>query len=202
MPRFALRKKRLEEAYGFPLPDCLYQFWDFAKALSPLDPLKCLEEPLGIFLVGPFEILHGCLDHYHGPIPLNLHWRYSLDPPEFMTLMASGNNGWHAGLYFDLPDSRHFSFASYHAAEGLEFSLDGHDPFSALLAYCQERNEFQALGEGLEFPQDSSTAIEKTQKVLGRYQKRELNRAPRRVGLKTLDGMGGGGAGKILRTLY
>ena len=72
--RLHQRRARLRAEYGFDFPDDFYRFWEFANRLSPLEPLRALED-LDIHLVGPFEVLAGRFD---GRVPrhsLLLHWR-------------------------------------------------------------------------------------------------------------------------------
>src|SRR4051812_30149860 len=138
--RLQQRRARLRAEYGFDFPDDFYRFWEFANRLSPLDPLNALSEPLGITLVGPFEILAGRFD---GRVPLHsllLHWRYHDDPPEFFTVLAGGGDGLHWGYYLDDPDSGSGCVASYYAREEYELSADGDTLFEAVrlhLEYCQ-----------------------------------------------------------------
>lgn len=80
----------LEQQLQVSFPEEMLLFWEFAKSLRPLEPLSALEDSLGIYLVGAFEILSGKFDNYSGEIPISLHWRYGLDPPEFLRC-------WHEG---------------------------------------------------------------------------------------------------------
>ncbi len=53
------RRDQLRALYGFDFPDDLFRFWEFVNRLQPLDPLHALSGPLGVVLVGPFEVLSG-----------------------------------------------------------------------------------------------------------------------------------------------
>ena len=74
------RRDQLRALYGFDWPDDLFRFWDFARRLKPLEPLNAIYEPLGIALVGPFDVLDGRFENRTPRYSLLLHWRYYLGP--------------------------------------------------------------------------------------------------------------------------
>jgi hypothetical protein len=136
MPRLHHRRARLRAEYGFDFPDDFYRFWDFINRLAPLDPLHALSEPLGVVLVGPYEVLAGRFD---GRVPqhsLLLHWRYYDDPPEFFTVLAGGD-GLHWGWYLDGPAIGDGCIASYHARDTFDLSTDGDNLFEAMRLYLE-----------------------------------------------------------------
>ncbi len=189
------RLEWLEQKLQISLPQEFSLFWEFACSLRPLEPLAALEDSLGIFLVGGFEVLAGKFDHYNGDIPISLNWRYSLDPPEFFTLLAGGDDRWHAGYYIDSPDCKSYCVASYYANQGLQFNFDGRSLFTAVQRYLNDKemvtNEDQELLSGPEL-EANKKAIEKVRKALAKYQPlvKKLKFTKRATCLKTIDGVG------------
>lgn len=93
----------LKDHYGFEFPSDLAESWTILKRLRPLEPLLGLKETLGIYLVGPFEVLAGRFDRIP-PLPeILLHWRFSNDAPEFFTLMVRANDDLHWGYWLTQP---------------------------------------------------------------------------------------------------
>src|SRR4051812_29604115 len=134
--RLQQRRARLRAEYGFDFPDDLYRFWEFANRLSPLDPLNALAEPLGVALVGPFEVLAGRFD---GRVPrhsLLLHWRYHDDPPEFFTALAAGSDGLHWGYFLDDPEAGG-GVASYFPRDPYELGVEGAPLFEAVRLHLE-----------------------------------------------------------------
>jgi hypothetical protein len=154
MSRLEQRKARLRAEYGIDFPEGLFRFWEFACRLAPLDPLNAMAEPLGVVLVGPFEVLHGRFD---GRVPrrsLLLHWRYHDDPPEFFTVLAGSIDGLHWGYFLDDPATGEGCVASYYARDAYELNADGDNLFEAIrlhLEYTHADAEAEAemgLSEG------------------------------------------------------
>src|SRR5947199_216938 len=54
------RRSQLRDLYGFDFPDDLFRFWEFAKRLRPLEPLRALEDACGPAL---FEAVRIHLEH-------------------------------------------------------------------------------------------------------------------------------------------
>jgi hypothetical protein len=134
--RLQQRRARLRAEYGFDFPDDFLRFWEFVNRLSPLEPLRALED-LGVALVGPFEVLAGRFD---GRVPrhsLLLHWRYFLDPPEFFTVLAGDSDGLHWGYFLDDPDRGEGCVASYFARDAYELETDGDTLFEAVRLHLE-----------------------------------------------------------------
>jgi hypothetical protein len=144
--RLQQRRARLRAEYGFDFPDDFYRFWEFATRLSPLDPLHAVYDAMGIALVGPFEVLAGRFD---GRVPkrsLLLHWRYYLDPPEFFTVLAGGDDGLHWGYVLDDPDRGHAGcVADYYARDAYEIATDGDSLFEAVRLQLEYSHADQVL---------------------------------------------------------
>ncbi len=184
----------LEQQLQVSLPEELLLFWDFAKSIRPLEPLNALEDSLGIHLVGAFEILSGKFDHYSGGIPISLHWRYSLDPPEFFTLLARGEERWHAGYYIDAPAGKSYCVASYAANNGLQFDFDGRSLFSAVERYLDEKDLIDEVEGNLSEAEleENKNACDKVRKALRKYKPlaEKIQVGKRNVVEKTIDGVG------------
>lgn len=129
------RRQQLRELYGFDFPDDFFRFWDFVNRLRPLEPLWALDD-LSIQLVGPFEVLAGRFDQHTPRYSILLHWRYSLDPPEFFTVLAGGD-GWHWGYYLDDPTTGSGCVASYYAQDAFELEVDGFDLFASVRLWLE-----------------------------------------------------------------
>jgi hypothetical protein len=125
------RRRQLRELYGFDFPEHFFRFWEFAQRLRPLEPLQALGD-LSLQLVGPFEVLAGRFDLHSPRLSILLHWRYSLDPPEFFTVLAGGGDGLHWGCYLDDPATGSGCVASYYTHDAFEMSVDGDDLFEAV----------------------------------------------------------------------
>ncbi len=123
--------------YGFNFPPDLPAFWEFAKRLRPLEPLRALEE-LGVTLVGPFDVLEGRFDGRTPHLSQLLHWRYHDDPPEFFTVLYGGN-GLHWGYYLDDPRLGQGCVASYYAGDVLEITAEGDTLFEAVRLHLEMR---------------------------------------------------------------
>jgi hypothetical protein len=139
MPSPADRRALLRQLYGFDFPEDLYRFWDFARRLRPLEPLRALSEALGITLVGPFDVLAGRCDRRRPRLSMLLHWRYHDDPPEFFTVFAGDTDGLHWGYYCDDPPGGPVCVASYYARDAFEFSADGDSLFEAARLHLEYR---------------------------------------------------------------
>jgi hypothetical protein len=126
------RRAQLRDLYGFDFPDDLFRFWDLARRLRPLEPLRALEDAVGARLCGPFDVLYGLFDGRsprHSPL---LHWRYYLDPPEFFSVLLGQHNGLHWGYYLDDPAAGSGCVASCYADDAFELSVDGDTLFEAV----------------------------------------------------------------------
>lgn len=99
------RRARLFELYGFHFPAELERIWGFCRSVKPLDPLRALEDSLGLVLAGPFEVLDGRFDRADPPAPIILHHRRPWELPEFFPVMLSSDGGQHWGYFIDDPDT-------------------------------------------------------------------------------------------------
>jgi hypothetical protein len=155
------RREQLRRLYGFDFPEDLFRFWGFAQRLRPLEPLRALEEPLGLHLVGPFEVLAGRFDRRTPKLNILLHWRYYLDPPEFFTVLAGGGDGLHWGYYLDDPVAGPGGIASYYANDAFEMTADGDTLFAAVRLFLEEHHAQaeQDHGSGLMADEDFEEAL-------------------------------------------
>lgn len=207
--RLEQRRARLRAEYDFPFPDDLFRFWEFVTRLAPLDPLNALADAIDLVLVGPFEVLAGRFD---GRVPrhsLLLHWRYHDDPPEFFTVLASGEEGFHHGYYLDDPEQLPGCVACYDAGDAFELTVSGDTLFDAVrlhLEYChgdceayqaaddEHRHAFQARLDALDRLRQRLTACATGDRpeVGDRYSERHAtqNSRKKRVIARTREGMG------------
>jgi hypothetical protein len=177
------RRQQLRDLYGFDFPDDFFRFWEFVNRLSPLEPLRALDE-LSMRLVGPFEVMAGRFDQRTPRYSILLHWRYSLDPPEFFTVLAGGD-GLHWGYYLDDPATGSGCVASYYAHDAFELSVEGEDLFEAVRLWLEEsqrdgeENHFAGLIDDEEHEQTLATIAEYRQRLLsfGTEERREVGAA-------------------------
>ncbi|HWG46356.1 MAG TPA: ADP-ribosylation family protein [Gemmataceae bacterium] len=200
------RRQQLRELYGFDFPEHFFRFWDFARRLRPLEPLKALDE-LSLQLVGPFEVLAGRFDRRSPRLSLLLHWRYYFDPPEFFTVLAGNIDGLHWGCYLDDSAAASNCVASYYASDAFDLSVDGDDLFEAArlhLEYsyrdCEEYSEYD-LDAKREYEEEmqqldawreriTAFATKSRSEVGAAYVDRFAGRSRRRPTARTQEGMG------------
>ena len=132
------RRRQLRQLYGLDFPEDFFRFWEFATRLRPLEPLKGIYEATGLHLTGPFEVLAGRFDGRSPRYSQLLHWRYSMDPPEFFTVLCGGGDGLHWGYYLDDPAAGVGCVASYYSLDVFEISVDGDDLFAAVRLFVEE----------------------------------------------------------------
>jgi len=137
-PHLQKRRGQLRQLYGFDFPEDFFRFWELATRLRPLEPLAALAEATDLHLVGPFEVLAGRFDGRSPRYSQLLHWRYSMDPPEFFTVLAGGGDGLHWGYYLDDPAAGVGCVASYYALDVFELAADGDDLFAAVRLFLEE----------------------------------------------------------------
>lgn len=126
------RRQQLRALYGFDFPEDFFQFWGFVNRLMPLEPLVALRDATGLVLVGPFEVMAGRFDRRTPPLSPLLHWRYYMDPPEFFTVLAGSEDGFHVGYYLDDPGKQPGCLASYWARDAFEMASAGDTLFDAV----------------------------------------------------------------------
>jgi Uncharacterised conserved protein (DUF2228) len=200
------RRHQLRELYGFDFPEHFFRFWDFARRVRPLEPLKALDD-LDLQLVGPFEVLAGRFDRRSPRLRLLLHWRYYFDPPEFFTVLAGDIDRLHWGYYLDDPAADSSCIASYYASDAFDLSVDGEDLFEAVRLHleecyrdCQEYSEDEPEEKGtyekkmqqLDAWRERITAFgTKSRRERGAaYVDRHAGRSLRRATARTQEGMG------------
>jgi hypothetical protein len=132
-PQGGPRREQVRRLYGFDFPEDFWEFWRFAGRLRPLEPLNALAEPLGIHLVGPFEVLAGRFDRHTPRLSPLLHWRYAQDPAEFFTVLSGDTDGLHWGYYLDDPGAGPAGcVAYYYASDAFDLSVGGDTLFEAV----------------------------------------------------------------------
>ncbi|RLS37638.1 MAG: DUF2228 domain-containing protein [Planctomycetota bacterium] len=98
------RRELLVKLYGFDFPEDFHNFFAACRAEKPLEPLRALEDNLGLRLVGPFEVLAGRFDTVSPPAPMVLQARRRSDLPEFFTVLEEIDGGRRIGYFLDDPD--------------------------------------------------------------------------------------------------
>jgi hypothetical protein len=203
------QKKQVRDHFGFDFPEDLYDFWEFANRLRPLEPLSALLDPLHLQLVGPFDVLAGRFDPLTPRERVYLHWRYWNDPPEFFTVLVGDTDGVHWGYYLDDPGQPEGCVASYYAGDAFELSADGDTLFEAMRLHLeeltrdclesQEMNVAEAVRHAVRL-EELDRLREELKRVEGRrsetgeeyvekYQARKTRRASR-ITAPTQDGVG------------
>ncbi len=98
------RRELLVRLYGFDFPEDLHRFFAACRQEKPLEPLKALEDSLGLRLVGPFEVLAGRFDKVEPPAPILLQGRKRWDLPEFFPVLEEIDGTRRVGFFLDDPD--------------------------------------------------------------------------------------------------
>ena len=137
-------RQALREAYGFDLPDDLFEFWAFARRKGVREMMSA---ELGMDLCGPFTVLAG------GELA-NDRDRWQADPPEFFTVATGDTDGLHWGYVAHAPGTSTPYVAHFYARDGYSIGHDG-SMFDALRSYLdgvhadreQELAEIRAVGE-------------------------------------------------------
>ncbi|XP_035385983.1 histone PARylation factor 1 [Electrophorus electricus] len=134
-------REEVERLCKLRMPDDFYLFWDFCKRLSPDNPQDALLGPLGLRLVGPFDILaekHLCCSAAQSVF--HLHWRYFYDPPELQTVLQGCNDTQHHMGYFrDCPDDVPVFVGENEARKGCTITQMGENLFAAVLLFLTRR---------------------------------------------------------------
>ncbi|MBE1532737.1 ADP-ribosylation family protein [Actinomadura algeriensis] len=122
---------RFERDWGVTLPESIFRFWEFcaspaASSLAELD-------------IVPAGVSHLSADPGAAPrdgIDVRVHGRFYCDPPEFMTFMFSGSDGYHHGLWSD--DGRTCGgVASYYTHDGGGIERSAATPLEAVRAVLE-----------------------------------------------------------------
>jgi hypothetical protein len=123
----ARRQARVQELYGFSFPDDLFAAWDLALRANAREPLRPFAPPgeqlfelLDVSLVGPFHVLAGEFDARLPAVPMTLHWRHFMDPPEFFTCAKGSVDGLLWGWWFDDPGRLDPWFTSYYTNDAFD----------------------------------------------------------------------------------
>lgn len=126
--------KLLSNVYQMEFPKDLYEFWTFCSNLDAKNPRNALKSLLNLELVGPFELLDGCLKTCKTLPNMHLHYRYFYDTPEFMTVIRTldSKSQFHIGYYRDSPDELPAFVSSNNAQENNRFKICGDNLFAAI----------------------------------------------------------------------
>ncbi|KAL3879005.1 hypothetical protein ACJMK2_031327 [Sinanodonta woodiana] len=98
-------RENLKQKFMVDMPEDFYDFWEFCKTANPKKPEDALLKPLGLRLVGPYDILagkhKGITKTKDGKrVNFLLHWRYYYDPPEFQTVIKGDDSKqFHIGYF-------------------------------------------------------------------------------------------------------
>ena len=125
------RADQLESLYGFRFPAELFTFWRWHQNLTD-ENKRTFGDVLGMGLVGPFDVLAGCFDHFEPAFPVLLHWRFRFDPPEFVTIMSGDTDGLHWGFWFDDHERLEPVVAGYYARDAFEIYEYGDSIFNTV----------------------------------------------------------------------
>ncbi|XP_030643950.1 histone PARylation factor 1 [Chanos chanos] len=138
-------RQEVETLYKLHMPEDFYHFWAFCRRLSPESPQDVLGDPLGLQLVGPFDILLQKHKHSQNPQPnYHLHWRHFYDPPEFQTILqGSVDSQHHMGYYRDSPDSLPVFIGENEAKKGCTITQMGDNIFAAVLLFLGRKRKEQ-----------------------------------------------------------
>lgn len=126
------KKEFIKNKFLIKLPEDFYQFWDFCKRIKSDKPLEALS-PINLTLVGPYDVLADKFTKVLKDEEYLVHWRYFHDPPEFQTVIKSGDkNDFHIGYFRDIPDEPPIFLASNSANENGEFKICGDNIFASV----------------------------------------------------------------------
>eukprot|EP00922_Rhytidocystis_sp_ex-Travisia-forbesii_P034972 GHVS01051942.1.p1 GENE.GHVS01051942.1~~GHVS01051942.1.p1 ORF type:complete len:341 (-),score=55.24 GHVS01051942.1:114-1136(-) len=149
------RVNEVEQLYSLKVGTDFTAFFSFCSQLCSADPLNALL-PLGLKLVGPFEVLAG----QSVAEPHTAH-RLFYDVPEFVTVAVSTDSDLHYGLYRDTPDEITTLVLSNNPSVSSTFSFAGANLFSAISS-LQKHNK-----------SSSSSSSSKKQKTMKKIKKED-----------------------------
>ena len=151
-------QKVLAEHYPVELPPDFFAVWELARSLMPEDP--CLAFGEGFVLTGPYELLAGKRPRKKkAAVPLVMHWRFYLDPPEFFTVASGHTDGLHWGYWFDVPGERPPVVCSYYNNDAYELHPCGDSLVEALEEHLERERE--GLEENIEDDPGEKESYEK-----------------------------------------
>nr|CAG4649592.1 EOG090X0BAY [Scapholeberis mucronata]SVE93812.1 EOG090X0BAY [Scapholeberis mucronata] len=128
-------KEWIKQKFLTDMPGDFYELWEFCKSASPENPLGTFKGPLGLDLVGPFELLNQSLESLTntGKVSDFKDWRFYFDPPEFQSVLVDDlSKGFHIGYFRDSPSEMPAIVVSNTETESSVFTILGGNLFSAL----------------------------------------------------------------------
>ncbi|XP_030003957.1 histone PARylation factor 1 [Sphaeramia orbicularis] len=166
----AEQRDEMKQLYQLQMPEDLYHFWDFCKEICPDNPRGALIDPLGLRLVGPFDILAGAHKNPKTPQPnFHLHWRYFYDPPEFQTIFqGSDDSQHHFGYYRDAPDLLPSFVGENDSKKGCVITQMGDNVFAAVYLYLLRKKKVKgSQKEGGKALESLETKLQDKAEALG-----------------------------------
>lgn len=157
MPHRVRPRAVVEEVYGFPFPDDLYAFHDFAHA----NPASL--ETLELELDGPFALIEGRTKG------ITKSWdpggnspRFLNDPPEFFTVAVGDHDGLHWGYWFDDPATLPPVVTSYLHSGDFDLGNAFDSIFDAIRAHLEDLHAEAELHliDDAEFAADHRATLE------------------------------------------
>jgi hypothetical protein len=127
--------KLIEKLFYVKMPEDFFLFWDFAKTINHRKPCSAFRKHLGLWLVGPFDVMSGLISNFHGFSKENLlrHCRYYYDPPQFQTVIVKKDEYFtHYGYYRDDPHQENPIVVMNRAATGGQINEAGDNLFTLL----------------------------------------------------------------------
>lgn len=188
----------LRERYGVSFPPDLFQAWEFCRDLAEergQADVRSVLWGLGIQLGGPFDLIARGLAELEPPeLPLVMHVRYYLDPPEFFTVAFGDSDGLHWGYWFDDPDGgARPVVCSYYNNDAYEITECGATLLEAVEQELAELVELAEDDEEDEHGEDERLVapMNEVRSRIGRWHERypppEVEREP---SVPTFEGMG------------
>ncbi|XP_029921372.1 histone PARylation factor 1 [Myripristis murdjan] len=190
------QRDEMVQLYKLQMPEDLYHFWDFCKGLCPDNPRGALMDTLGLWLVGPFDILAEAHKNSQNSQPnFHLHWRYFYDPPEFQTILkGSGDSQYHIGYYRDSPDALPSFVGENEAKKGCTITQMGDNVFAAVHQYMlKKRKERSSQKVGREALENLEAKLRSSAESLGfslEQKTKGMKQRDKKVVTKTFHGAG------------
>lgn len=149
-PPLQANRAPLTDLYPVHFPDELYAIWEVARRLRPDAPRSAFDA-VGVRLCGPFDVLAGERRDEELALPMLLHWRFFLDPPEMFTVASGDTDGLHWGYWFD-ETNQASAVAHYYARDAYEIVTDGTTLTSAMVRHIGRR--IDSARENIEYDAD------------------------------------------------